>query len=480
MPGATAEYSLRCEQFLLRVLLVLASRHRGSGETTELQQRLAGVNAALEDFGQSRSESRMARLASALNLSPAQVDFYWAVVAVSGDPRIAAHAEALGGPVVRRGLTVALYADVVEADGPAGQDLTAWITAGENPLVQNGLLSIGGEKTTPTLAPFAVSNRVLRYLCGDENAANGVVLRLPEEEPQFDEAQGVALKALAKAINGCRDNAIVVVEGPAGSGRKAAICAALAQSVVVLDAHGADPKKALDELLSLKCEALLSDAVPVVANAEDWLLDDDLRGPVGRFLHSWGRPLVVTSSVEELHLGTAATCIRVRWPVPGEGTRGTLWKRFASGSERPLTGDVNALAHRYRIGPGGIARAVDSAKALRGPDVALDTSDLVTGLRHNIAERMGNLAHRVEVSQTLDDLVLSDDSWEQVNALIARVKHAPQVLGDWQYQTKMARGTGVPVLFSGVPGTGKSMCAGILARELELELYQVDLSGVVS
>jgi len=76
--------------------------------------------------------------------------------------------------------------------------------------------------------------------------------------------------------------------------------------------------------------------------------------------------------------------------------------------------------------------------------------------------------------------VLSPDLLDQIQALIGRVRHAHQVYEEWGYSQKAARGLGVPALFSGPPGTGKTMVAGIIARELGLELLQVDLSQIVS
>jgi SpoVK/Ycf46/Vps4 family AAA+-type ATPase len=84
------------------------------------------------------------------------------------------------------------------------------------------------------------------------------------------------------------------------------------------------------------------------------------------------------------------------------------------------------------------------------------------------------------VTQRWDDLVLAPDLLDQVRAVVARVRHAHQVLEGWGFASKVARGGGVAALFSGPPGTGKTMVAGLIARELDLELYQVDLSKVVS
>jgi SpoVK/Ycf46/Vps4 family AAA+-type ATPase len=84
------------------------------------------------------------------------------------------------------------------------------------------------------------------------------------------------------------------------------------------------------------------------------------------------------------------------------------------------------------------------------------------------------------VKQTWDDLVIAEDTSDRIREIIGRIRHAFHVLETWGYRKRMALGAGVPVLFSGPPGTGKTMVAGLIARELDLELYQVDISKVVS
>jgi len=133
---------------------------------------------------------------------------------------------------------------------------------------------------------------------------------------------------------------------------------------------------------------------------------------------------------------------------------------------------------RYRLGAGGITAAVRAARLLTTG--RLGTADLVAGVRNNIAERMGGLGVRVAVKQRWEELVLGKDTLDQIRGLIARVRHGHMVLEQWGLGAKLACGTGVAALFSGSPGTGKTMAAGLIARELDLELYQVDLSKVVS
>jgi SpoVK/Ycf46/Vps4 family AAA+-type ATPase len=196
-------------------------------------------------------------------------------------------------------------------------------------------------------------------------------------------------------------------------------------------------------------------------------------------------PIAVTSRFAGVDLGVAERrLVRVRWPVPATASRRELWVDALGDDASTLQAEeLDQLALRYRLGAGGIIGGAAAARALReSRDAAskLNMHDLQEGIRNNIAERLGDLATRVEVGQTWDDLVLPPDTLEDVKALIARVQHAHQVYEKWGFKQKMPRGIGVAALFSGLPGTGKTMVAGLLARELDLELYQIDLSKVVS
>jgi SpoVK/Ycf46/Vps4 family AAA+-type ATPase len=110
----------------------------------------------------------------------------------------------------------------------------------------------------------------------------------------------------------------------------------------------------------------------------------------------------------------------------------------------------------------------------------VSTDDLDAGVRHNIAEKLAGLAERVHVEQAWRDCILPEDVETQVRALIGRARQAHIVYDQWGYRAKVPRGTGVTAMFSGPPGTGKTMVAGLIANELGLELYQVDLSKIVS
>lgn len=111
--------------------------------------------------------------------------------------------------------------------------------------------------------------------------------------------------------------------------------------------------------------------------------------------------------------------------------------------------------------------------------------DLPALIRARAAQGLDGLAQRIEPQAQWDDLVLPPAQLQQLRQLAACRRHGAQVLDDWGFRAKSARGLALTALFSGPSGTGKTMAAEILARDLcadsgALALYRVDLAAVVS
>ncbi|HET7503626.1 MAG TPA: ATP-binding protein [Kofleriaceae bacterium] len=445
---------------------------------TELAASAAAQVAAVSAEPVGR-ELPMARLARRLGLGPAQIDLVWAIVACSVDGRLVPHLEALGGAHARRGLSLAVHAMLTGLDDLSVAALASWL-ASPNPLVDTGLVNVA-EPASPAARAHAASSRLVEHLTGEDDRIDPLRLVRAPAGALHDPVQRAAIDDLRGALDRGRD-AVIVVEGPLGSGRATAAACARRGDVMVLDAARLGPAQLESGLVALARESLLRPELPVLANIDHTLGEGarDERRLIGGFLDRLDGPLVVTTTVPGVDLGTRRPLVRIAWAAADTAVRIALWTRAVEAAGATLAGDISDLAHRYRVGPAAIERAVASVCQRRAPGAPLDEPALLEGLRHNIAEQLGGLAHPVAVTQTWDDLVISEDTADLIVALVGRVRHAHQVLDQWGYRKKIARGTGVAALFSGPPGTGKTMVAGLIARELGLELYQVDLSKVVS
>ena len=90
------------------------------------------------------------------------------------------------------------------------------------------------------------------------------------------------------------------------------------------------------------------------------------------------------------------------------------------------------------------------------------------------------MARKVTPLYTWDDIILPADDLRQLQEICAQAKHRQQVFGEWGFGGKMSLGKGLSILFVGPSGTGKTMASEIIARELGLDLFKIDLAGVVS
>jgi AAA+ superfamily predicted ATPase len=457
-----------------------AQAARGKGDVAELDEQIAEREADLERPGE-RSE-RMRALAARLSLDAAEIDLLWWLVASAVDPAVARASDALGGGRARRGTSITAFSEVAALTDEAARDLAIQLAHG-HPLIATGLVRALDEDVTVSSA-LAASPRLIAYLRGSDTPdapVERVEVRTAQRASRlFDRDQLRTLAQLAE-LAAPTSRVTISIEGPARTGRRTAVAFATNRPVLSIDFERIAGAPAIHQALrALRRELALTDGIAVLSNfAIDRAASDALTA-VSAFIGEHPGPVYLTTSVSMPPIQTSRPLVRVRWSVPDTAVRRALWQQALRG--RDPGPDLDAIAMRYRLGPGGIARAVASARATRPQPLGdqLTGADLTAGVRHNIAEGMAGLATRVEVTQTWDDAVLSDDTRDQVHALIARLKHAHLVLEQWGYRSKLARGTGVAALFSGPPGTGKTMCAGLIARELDLELYQVDLSQVVS
>ena len=162
--------------------------------------------------------------------------------------------------------------------------------------------------------------------------------------------------------------------------------------------------------------------------------------------------------------------------------RRQTWEAALAG----VAGDADAsrLADTFRFGGPSIRQAITlghSLAALRNPsDPEPSMADLMEAGRALSGSNLRRFATVIQPRYTWADIVLPDDKRRQLDHIAARVRHRRTVHYDWGFGDKLSRGKGLNVLFSGQSGVGKTMAAEVLANDLSLVLFQIDLSSVVS
>ncbi len=175
---------------------------------------------------------------------------------------------------------------------------------------------------------------------------------------------------------------------------------------------------------------------------------------------------------------------------PSYAQRRILWQhcldQAASTSdgatEQPMDNmDITTLAGQFLLTAGQIQDAVASARSMAAQQGrSLHNDDLLAAARAHSSPRLAGLARHITPRYTWSDLILPQDQVAMLHELVATIRGRPRVLEEWGLGRKLAASRGVTILFSGQPGTGKTMAAEVIAAELGLDLYKIDLSSVVS
>jgi ATPase family protein associated with various cellular activities (AAA) len=276
----------------------------------------------------------------------------------------------------------------------------------------------------------------------------------------------------------------VTLRGPRGSGRRAA-AHRLARSlerpllVIPIPALLAAEKRGQRPLLGTALAAArLRDAVPYLADA-DAMYDES--GAIAAehadaIAHAPG-VIVVASTGKGGHLELRRPQLIVAMTRAELDDRERAWQ-----AALPASHDVAAeLAARYVIGPGAIAEvAAEAARYATAARIELDRDVLETAIARRLSLRLGTFGTIVARKARMSELVLPEEVVDTLRDMIAMVRERAQILERWGYQRHLGISRGVAGLYSGEPGTGKTMAASVVASELGLELVRIDLSAVVS
>ncbi len=449
-------------------------------------------------------------LAQACGLSEFEVDVLLLAIAPELDARYETLYAYVQNDATRRRPTVGLALAML-ADSAEERLARRACFDPDAPLFANRLLQLGDDPQdrSPALPArfFKTDARVVDHVLGidrlDVRLRPFVARARPAGDPSTLPA---ALRAglAAAAEDAAVTETVFFFHGPAGSGRCGAalsLCAHLGRGLLVVDVGRAAAAMPLREVLALLgretmlsgaalyldgCEALFGeDAASARTALTDYAAAPDAGDDVARRVTG---PLFLASEVAWGPTGAwgETRFMSFTFPLPAAEQRVQLWQQALAqrAADVDAAVDLPALADRFVLGGGQIVDAVRAAArqaALRSPEARqLTTADLYTAARRESSGDLERLAHKIEPAYTWPDIILPRRQMQALREICDALRFRHVVNSTWGFAHKLALGKGLTVLFSGPSGTGKTMAAQVMAHELGLDLYRIDLASVVS
>jgi len=416
---------------------------------------------------------RLRRLARNFHLDEIDIELLLIAMAPDVDARFERLYGYLQDDVSRRRASVGLGLELCGL--PSSSAYARSRLAAGAPLVDEYLVQVEENERPVLTRPLRVPDRVTAHLLGSDIPDAVVAALAYQGEPAMPEQAATLVRWMR------RDDARLayVRERPGASG------AALGSSAFMQVGR---PTLALD-LERLRTE----DDVPMVAalTAREAGLTGAgvVAGPV-EVLITRGLPAVrAFSEMPALVVLVGARSWDPGWardvpficeaPVPDAVQRAELWRRNLNGDTPPGL-DLAGTMAQFRLTAEQVHRAARAARMeAHAREVPLDEEELKAGARAQNAAGLERLARRIQPAVGFADLVLPPDTMTQLKELLTRTRYREQVLDVWKMGRPSARRRGLTALFAGPSGTGKTMAAEVLASELGLDLYTVDLATVV-
>ncbi|WP_419872021.1 AAA family ATPase [Candidatus Pristimantibacillus sp. PTI5] len=290
----------------------------------------------------------------------------------------------------------------------------------------------------------------------------------------------------------------IQLSGPSGSGKKLharLLSQALEQPLLLvkLDKLAREAEAMAEQLRHVVREALLSGAVLCVdegageaAAAEGWPIRmEAIRAALASYSEVSRLPVILWLTrlerrSSQLPVPAFAALIHQAVHIPDAEMRLQLWQRCSNeDADQEL---LKRLADKYAFTAGQIAGMSLQAERLsaRRKHAIPTLDDYASASRTQVQHRLSELAEKQKLVRQWDNLILPDEPLELLKDACSRHKYSETVFNRWGFGQKLPYGRGLSMLFAGPPGTGKTMAAEVVAGELGLELYRIDLSRVVS
>ncbi|MBP8001127.1 MAG: ATP-binding protein [Chloroflexi bacterium] len=461
-------------------------------EAAAYQTALANIQQQMDDLithAENQGETiRLYALAQLFGLDRFDLDIFVACIAPAIDIRYEALYGYLHDDLSKKQPSVNTLLDLLCPPGPERlQHLSRF--ANDAPMFQHRLLRRSGE-WGPTLLSQAThpDPSVVFWLLGHYHPQAELESYLtfdPEPLPDLALFQDEQLEALVQATQA---DVVIALHGADLLCQAVAtrfLAAQLGQPLLELDLAAAQlagfPPTDLIKLLLR--DARLIGAVPTLAGWDSVLVEDAPPPRLLEMLCEFPGSVVVSGKTkwQPRYVERARQIFWVEFAVPDYSQRYALLERFLHAAAAADAIDLEGVAGQFALTTGQLRDVINTAKDLAGQNGrVIDNKHLFAAARAHSNPRLATLAKKITPRHRWQDLILPPDQLDILHELLNTVRKRPFVLQEWGLGKRLTASAGITVLFAGPPGTGKTMAAEVLAGEMGLDLYKINLSSVVS
>ncbi|WP_019503921.1 AAA family ATPase [Pleurocapsa sp. PCC 7319] len=482
--------------------------HWAAGSTPlsskEIQNALDKISA---DIAQKKTASskkgielRLDSLGRKFQLTPTAIDILLICLAPELDLRYQSAYGYLQGDVTKKRPSVDLVLNLLCPDLETKLEVRQRFTASA-PLLKYHLIDIEDDSLPLLSRHFNLGDRLVNYLLNNNEIDSRISVytqyRTPSVEledlllPTDIKQRFIQLTENKKVIN----NSIFYFQGAYGVGKQStaeAICYKLGMGLLVIEGERlfnldlTEFKIAID---LIHREGILQQAA-IYWQECDRLWAEEKQPWLSLWLRQYSEHHTLTflSGNEVWEPADAlqnTSFLRIEFPYPTTRERIQLWEQNLNGTKPDnSTTELQELASKFRFSGGQIEDAAATARNLalwQEPETKrLTMSQLYEACRLQSNRKLSKLAKKVRPHYQWSDIILPADQIQILREICNTLKYRSLVYEDWGFDRKLAMGKGINVFFAGLPGTGKTMAADIIAGELGLELYKIDLSSIVS
>ena len=426
-----------------------------------LNDELAGVEAHLA----AAPRSRLQRLARIFGLEPADLDLFQAAVAVALDPALSRVCAYLHDHAGRAGLTAELAARLY-----GHGRCSVW--PAESPVLRWEL--VVPRDNGPTEPPLLACDPQLRdWLLGTAVLSEPLVGAARLQRPRSalaDWPMEETLAWLQPTLEGPPAGRVrLQVAAPRGAGRRtfaAALAERLGLGLLAIDADQIDEGQWRRAWIHAQRQAYLDGC------ALAWTGDALARRAWPQVVADFPLQFVIGEPGQSLPAVPHLIERRIALSLPSVGERVRLWREHLPAARTWPAAELETLGERHRVQPGDIARA-----ARLGPTQPVEAARLA---RESARSRLGPLAQLLETPFSWDDLVLPASVQRSLEAIAFEAEHRTRFWERAEARRLFPQGRGLLALFSGPPGTGKTMAAQVIAAHLGQDLFRVNVAQLVS